>query len=595
MSVFFQYKVYRQKFALTAMSVVLLTLIACVGTCLFELSEWADEQHNVAAKAFERAEQNLSAANRLVDSYVQRLYADRMLTRDLISLFSSVDMQDYLRRRYETSLGSSALMKSFPSNVQNTLFSGSQRNVFLAVSLYNGEWYSFLTMDRVFGVQIFFHVRDPSAVIRSAMGNTLVASRILYDPDQLSHKMGELQFWINGAWVFESAAPEAVGLTAVMGATGDRFVLQRDRRPEAAGWLRTAIEKPESRGVFSSDPFNRIHYTRFSSGQFPYQLVSVVDDRALIERNAPVILFVCAALTLAGVLTLAVLVSGIRYDARFLGAILQMISRVQNGDFAGAASLPARFPHNEYGMIMRALTGMSRELGDFIRVEYQLKIKQQEATMRALQHQINPHFLYNTLEAIRSHALVEGDAVTADSIAILGGLYRDIVRNRDILTLREELNLLDKYLKIMELRFPGRFCYQMELEPEMDRIETVKFWMQPLAENFFSHGFDRESEYNLFIVSGEWEPGGCLLRLIDNGKSLSQEELRRINSAMRTGGDGPGKNIGLRNVYMRLSHFYDSGFSMEISNNEEAGVCVCVHIPISAEKEAPPHVHTADC
>lgn len=140
---------------------------------------------------------------------------------------------------------------------------------------------------------------------------------------------------------------------------------------------------------------------------------------------------------------------------------------------------------NEYGRIAIALKDVSQKLEGYIRTEYVMKLKQQEAAMRALKHQINPHFLYNTLESIRSKALVCGDEETAEAITQLGSLYRKIVHCPDVITMKEEKELLELYLRLMSLRFAGNFVYQLELEKDLEGVRTPGFWLQPLAENFF--------------------------------------------------------------------------------------------------------------
>lgn len=199
--------------------------------------------------------------------------------------------------------------------------------------------------------------------------------------------------------------------------------------------------------------------------------------------------------------------------------------------------------------------------------------------MRALQHQINPHFLYNTLEMLRSKALVQGDRDTADAIAMLGTLYRARMHKKESVLLKEEFELLEMYLKIMTMRYGDKFVYQMELEPEVGELETVVFWLQPLAENFFAHGFDRESEYNLLIVSGRNQDGGGLIEIADNGAGAETDKLPEIRKNMYEGNDDPEADIGLRNVYMRLKYFYRDGFRMEIGNREEGGFRISLFLP----------------
>ena len=122
----------------------------------------------------------------------------------------------------------------------------------------------------------------------------------------------------------------------------------------------------------------------------------------------------------------------------------------------------------------------------------------------------------------------------------------------------------------------------------MENVEALNFWLQPLAENFFSHGYDRASEFNLLIVTGHKEGDGVRIQVVDNGRGIDSQELETVRRNMYEGNDDPDADIGLRNVYMRLSYFYPEGFSMTIGNNEESGVGVSIFIPGKAVED----VHT---
>lgn len=101
-----------------------------------------------------------------------------------------------------------------------------------------------------------------------------------------------------------------------------------------------------------------------------------------------------------------------------------------------------------------------------------------------------------------------GDEETAEAITQLGSLYRKIVHCPDVITMKEEKELLELYLRLMSLRFAGNFVYQLELEKDLEGVRNPGFWLQPLAENFFSHGFDRNNEFNLLILEIRSEGGG---------------------------------------------------------------------------------------
>ena len=218
---------------------------------------------------------------------------------------------------------------------------------------------------------------------------------------------------------------------------------------------------------------------------------------------------------------------------------------------------------------------MSEKINDFIQTEYILKLDSERAKMRALQNQIDPHFLYNTLEIIRSRALYNGDTEVSDAVSNLGNLYRSIVRAKSELPLSGEIEILKEYIRLMEFKYPDNFFFQIDVPEEMLSMMTVKLWMQPVAENFFKHGFRADSPYNLLMIIGEMTPDGFSLLFSDNGLGISEERLSAVLAELNGETEEIERpSIGLHNIYSRLRHFYDNRVSVSIYNNETAGITV---------------------
>ena len=433
--------------------------------------------------------------------------------------------------------------------------------------------------------------REESALGIPGFGDMILASYEIRDPDSIGRQLGRLTFWVDRDDLFRGVNPS--GAWAVM---QEGKPLHTDYTMEKEwNWIRAAENLEESQGAFFGSGYDRIFYTVFPSSQYNFSYICVINSKMLWRLNRSALIGISFVLIiLAGG---AVLVSfvGIRNDARFLSYIMQMLGAMENGDFSVAKNLEIHTEHkNEYGRIAIALKDVSQKLEGYIRTEYVMKLKQQEAAMRALKHQINPHFLYNTLESIRSKALVCGDEETAEAITQLGSLYRKIVHCPDVITMKEEKDLLELYLRLMSLRFAGNFVYQLELEKDLEGVRTPGFWLQPLAENFFSHGFDRNNEFNLLILEIRSEGGGVRALMTDNGLGIAREQLEAIRKNMHEGSDDPDADIGLRNVYMRLQYFYGEDFTMEIGNNPEGGARISVYIPTQAGKEET-DVHVVDC
>jgi sensor histidine kinase YesM len=241
------------------------------------------------------------------------------------------------------------------------------------------------------------------------------------------------------------------------------------------------------------------------------------------------------------------------------------------------------YRNNEYGHIAQALDEMSRRLNDHITREYKLELLQRETMMKALQNQINPHFLYNSLEVIRSSVLMEGGRQSAESLAVLGALFRELVNDSKKHNIRDELALVEKYLKIMRLRNKELFTYRLEVDERLMNIPTAKFWMQPLVENFFIHGFTGK-ETNLLIIKGMKTKEGFEIMIINNGESIPQDKLDKINAILKSSGSETAESggIGLSNTRTRLGYFYGEELTVFLENNPDRGITVKVIAPLKA-------------
>lgn len=126
-------------------------------------------------------------------------------------------------------------------------------------------------------------------------------------------------------------------------------------------------------------------------------------------------------------------------------------------------------------MLALEINDMLSKLDVHIKKEYILKGMQQDAEMKAMLYQINPHFLYNTLEIIKAQANIQGNVTVSDALFDLGSMYRMLVKLGDTITLRQEIELLSHYLNILELRNQENFYYEIDVDEEMMELATVKF------------------------------------------------------------------------------------------------------------------------
>lgn len=585
---FLGYRIYRKKFLGTVAVVTLLCLFVFIGMLFFFVNKWTSDLRIQMQNRFHDKERRLELLQNWTDNYVNGLYEDSMLMQDLKALFESSTHMQYLQARRENSLSQVSQIRYFPANARQ-LFT-DQRSRIGAMVLQSDTGTRMIWMSQGEMYVSFDFAEAGEAVRRLELGDIEVASYSIRDPKNMGNMLGTMELWADSGDIYEQTS--AVDAAWALFDTNGRILEHSILEGEQGEWLEQASQRGTSYGWLQNTGMDHVFFVKMTSGHADFSYVMVKSVQEILTDNYRVMAALAGALLLFGGGVLIFTYMGIQTEAEFLSRIMRMLSDMENGHFEDIQrqELPLRHKENEYGMIAVALKDVGAKLQGYIETEYILKLKDQETQMRALQHQINPHFLYNTLEILRSKALLQGDRDMADAIALLGALYRARMHKKDRIPLGEEFELLETYLKIMSMRFRDNFVYQVELDQEIADVETVSFWLQPLAENFFTHGFDRESLYNLLIVTGHAENGGVRIEVIDNGSGIAEERLKETRKSMYEGNDDPGADIGLRNVYMRLNYFYRDGFKMEIGNSKEGGFQISIFIPGKVEA----NVHTGD-
>ncbi|GFH42691.1 two-component sensor histidine kinase [Lactococcus hodotermopsidis] len=219
--------------------------------------------------------------------------------------------------------------------------------------------------------------------------------------------------------------------------------------------------------------------------------------------------------------------------------------------------------HLELLELGTAINQMMDSVHDLIESNYMLEIKQRDAHMAALQSQINPHFLYNTLEYIRMYALSREQKELADVVFAFGALLRNNINQDKTTTLAKELDFCEKYVYLYQMRYPEHVAYAFQLNDATRDIEIPKFLIQPLIENYFIHGIDYKRHDNAIRVRTFLEENNVTIQITDNGRGMSDERLSEVKESLkRLPIDG--KSVGLVNVYQRLKAFDSGHYHMAI-------------------------------
>ncbi len=220
--------------------------------------------------------------------------------------------------------------------------------------------------------------------------------------------------------------------------------------------------------------------------------------------------------------------------------------------------------------------------------EQEMLIKQQEIEFKMLASQINPHFLYNTLETIRMKALKAGDKEAATAIKLLGKSMRYVLENMGtaLTTLEEELNHVDEYIAIQHLRFDDRIRYEKKIEEGLvlSQYYLPPLLLQPVVENAIVHGLEDADDGGNIVVSVYRKTSDGMNLLIidvdDDGCGMTEEQLGKLRKDIEIRDLSRSKSIGLYNINQRMNLYYGDGYRIHVYAEPDAGTRVRLMFPI---------------
>ena len=210
--------------------------------------------------------------------------------------------------------------------------------------------------------------------------------------------------------------------------------------------------------------------------------------------------------------------------------------------------------------------------------------RQQQMEFKMLASQINPHFLYNTLETIRMQALAGGSRDVATSIKLLGKAMRYVLENTgtDFTTLDRELDYINTYLSIQKLRFGNRINYRFDVAEDVkpSAYPILPLLLQPIVENAVIHGLEEAGDNGLVVLAAFRVNDRLCLTVQDNGQGMDEEALAALRQKLTTPDNSSRSSIGLYNIYQRIKLCYGNRAEMTIESAPGAGTKVTLLLPL---------------
>ncbi|MBP2001520.1 two-component system sensor histidine kinase YesM [Paenibacillus shirakamiensis] len=321
-----------------------------------------------------------------------------------------------------------------------------------------------------------------------------------------------------------------------------------------------------------------------------WSVVSVTPDKDLnveLVQMKKFLLYVVSILIVVSAL-IASIVS--RTLSSPLKRLIRGMKQVEMGNFRGQLNVTS---YQEINSLVASFNRMVLQIEELIERVKISSVSEKNAEIYALQSQVNPHFLYNTLDMIYWMLDEKGDEQLGEIILSLSHMFRYSSRwvEGAEITLQEEFDQIVHYLTIIQFRLEGRLQVDMGISEEWMAIQVPKMTLQPVIENAVKHGLEALGRPGILKVDAQADGQDLRIRVADNGRGMSRIELDRLTASLegkRSSGISSSKKvggIGLLNLHQRLKHMFGEAYGLEIYSILGEGTTVTIVIPLPAGRE----------
>jgi two-component system, sensor histidine kinase YesM len=315
------------------------------------------------------------------------------------------------------------------------------------------------------------------------------------------------------------------------------------------------------------------------------RIISVFSIESIVKEPNQVIKLSITVVAISVLLAFLIIYSFSSLFSRRLLHLSRHINRVSTGDFDTTLKIDGK---DEIALLARQFNSMVRSINDLM-YEVQesnaqnslLEQKQNDIRFKMLASQINPHFLFNALEAIRMEAHMKGQVEIARVVRLLGKMMRSNLEvGRSKILLSQELEVVRCYLDIQQFRYEERLKYQFTVDPAVESLYMPPLLIQPLVENAVIHGLDNKMEGAFVTVEVVQVGDHAKFTITDNGVGISPNKLEELQNTLERQEEREGERIGLRNVHDRLKLSYGAEYGLTIESRPNVGTVIFFCIPM---------------
>ena len=302
------------------------------------------------------------------------------------------------------------------------------------------------------------------------------------------------------------------------------------------------------------------------------KLVMTEDQKSLLKEAEAVTRRIRTVFAVSSLLVFGAIYLYGRMSAARVDKVVYAAKRLGEGQFD---YILRDMGGDEIGQIAGAFNLLNERIQILIQDNYEKKLMIKSSEMNLLQEQINPHFLYNALSVISSMSMRENGKRTVECLRYLADFYRiSLNKGREVISIEQELDLLQNYMKIQKIRFGEDVVIRYEADEDVLQCRTIKLILQPLVENAIHHG-RREEEVLTVGVSVRRREERVIYEVCDDGLGIEPEKLVQLRTELKQSQEG----YGLKNVDIRVKLRYGEGYGVSIMSIPDKGTCVRVEIP----------------
>ena len=317
--------------------------------------------------------------------------------------------------------------------------------------------------------------------------------------------------------------------------------------------------------------YKKLTYTGLTSVyMIPYDAMQKEIKKLNTRNTVLIIIFIIVFILIAAFLSFTII-----YPIKYLSSQMRKVT-YQNLDMEVKVRAG-----DEIGQLTESFNTMLRNIRKLVNEIRINEHEKKELHLEVLQNQINPHFLLNTLNAIKWNAYVNGIQNVGDMIATLGGLLETIIdRKSECVLIREEISYIKNYITLMSFRYNQDISVTYDIEQQVLDYYTLKFILQPIVENSIIHGFEDNISERRLNISIKTDNQKVIYKISDNGKGIPCKDLCNLLKENRNTNKRRFTGVGISNVNDRIKLHFGSGYGLMIKSKESFGTTVYITIPV---------------